>query len=526
MHLLPKLTQLFDKLNDTDFKDLQVNMDCEAELRQYQSTITTFTVDEKRQLCDSIYTHLAEYKLESQIYIVSFLAHIAPNIKYTRDLLRLCQNDEVFTPETQFYFYYQITHKRFVQAYRFDSAASFILSRFYKHIYLRYKSSITDEMCWIPPEERNKNFIVVMTSQFISITHGPTKTALDRCRVLQEHMHKQIILINTSEALAYTDYRPFFNFILPNYAQDCLNTQHIEYENATYRYFQYDATTPCISSITDILAFIRKNKPYCIFTIGGNSIMSDMCSNLVPTISISLAPSDLTTTEGTFQVIGRKITDEDITLIQKLGKDKEHILSSIFTSSFKAQTKHLTRSELNLPEDACLALVVGGRLQDEIQDDFFNMMIPTIRYNVFYVFAGCFDSYEKYMNKYPVLQSSCAFIGFAEDILAVNECCDIYVNPKRIGGGTSVAEALHMGLPVVTFHYGDGGLGAGEEFHVSDYDEMTQVIIQYATDKEFYAAMSEKATARAAVLTDSVSAFSGILPAIEHSPLFINPPKA
>lgn len=153
MHLLPKLTHLFDKLNDTDFKDLQLYMDCEAELRQYHSTITAFTVDEKIQLCDSIYTHLDEYKLESQIYIVSFLAHIAPNIKYTRELLRLCQNDEVFTPETQFYFYYQITHKRFIQAYCFDSGASLLLNRFYKHIYLRYKSSITDEMCWIPPEE-------------------------------------------------------------------------------------------------------------------------------------------------------------------------------------------------------------------------------------------------------------------------------------------------------------------------------------------------------------------------------------
>lgn len=110
--------------------------------------------------------------------------------------------------------------------------------------------------------------------------------------------------------------------------------------------------------------------------------------------------------------------------------------------------------------------------------------------------------------------------GLQEDVLAVNECCDLYLNPKRIGGGTSVAEALYKGLPVVTMDYGDGGLGAGKEFHVSDYEEMYELVLKYANDKEFYKLMSEKAKERAQRLMDSKKEFVKIIETMENSKLF------
>lgn len=526
MDLLPKLLQLFKNLSDSDFKDVTFELNYETQLRQYYSEITSYSNEERLRICDSLYAVITDFKPEIQVYILSFLAHTAPSTQYTKELIQLCRNDEIFSPETQFYFYYQINHKQFVHTYESDSETSLMLARFYKHIYLRYKETVSEEMLWIPPVERNKNFIVVMTSQLISMSHAPTKTAYDRCYVLQKNMKKQLMLVNTSEALSYTGYHPLFNFIIPNYTSDLLDIQEIEFTDTSFRYFQFNNTTPSPDSINDILSFIRRNKPYCIFTIGGSSIMADMCSNLVPTVSISLAFSDLTITEGTFQLIGRNINEDDISFVKQLGKPKEHLLSSIFTFSFRPQTTHFTRSELNLPENDFLALIVGGRLNEEVQNDFLEMMKATVEHNVHFVFAGSFSDYESCMKQHPELRDSCTFIGFMNDILAVNECCDIYVNPRRIGGGSSVAEALYKGLPVVSLDYGDGGLNAGKDFHVADYEEMKQTIIRYATDKEFYSAMSEKAIARAAILTDSAAAFSKVLPAIEHSPLFTDPPQA
>ena len=111
-------------------------------------------------------------------------------------------------------------------------------------------------------------------------------------------------------------------------------------------------------------------------------------------------------------------------------------------------------------------------------------------------------------------------MGYQEDVLAVNECCDVYLNPRRIGGGTSGAAALYKGLPVVTLNYGDVGVGAGEDFHVKDYEDMYHQVVRYSKDKEYYARMSQKAIQRASELTDSKKEFVRIIRKVEQSNRF------
>ena len=104
--------------------------------------------------------------------------------------------------------------------------------------------------------------------------------------------------------------------------------------------------------------------------------------------------------------------------------------------------------------------------------------------------------------------------------MAVDECCDLYINPKRLGGGTSVAEALYKGLPAVTLDYGDVGVGAGSDFLVKDYEEMYKKVILYAQDKEFYEKMSKRARERAVELMNSRSEFLKIIQKAEESDAF------
>ena len=44
-----------------------------------------------------------------------------------------------------------------------------------------------------------------------------------------------------------------------------------------------------------------------------------------------------------------------------------------------------------------------------------------------------------------------------DDLPGILRNCDIYVNPPRMGGGFSVAEAMAEGLPVTAFSGSDGG---------------------------------------------------------------------
>ena len=153
-------------------------------------------------------------------------------------------------------------------------------------------------------------------------------------------------------------------------------------------------------------------------------------------------------------------------------------------------------------------MVVGARLDYEVDDCFVQeILLPLMEQGIFFVFMGVFDKYEAVVEKYPTLKEQSVFAGFIKDVLAVNELCDIYINPKRNGGGTSVIEAMVKGLPPVALNEGEVSLGAGEDFCLQDYSEMVQRALILKDDEEYYRAMSQKARERAAVMLDGASAF-------------------
>lgn len=82
------------------------------------------------------------------------------------------------------------------------------------------------------------------------------------------------------------------------------------------------------------------------------------------------------------------------------------------------------------------------------------------------------------------------------DVVGMIELSDLYVNPKRLGGGFSVIEAFHAGIPVVSIKYGDVATAAEEEFCVEDYNTMVNVINKYKSDKSFYIEMVNKGKER------------------------------
>ena len=98
-------------------------------------------------------------------------------------------------------------------------------------------------------------------------------------------------------------------------------------------------------------------------------------------------------------------------------------------------------------------------------------------------------------------------MGFTDDILSRLELCDLYVAPKRVGGGTSVVEAMFKGLPVVVLNHGDMAVNAGEEFCVNDYKDMQKKILEYYANPEYYKEMSQKAVKRAEQVLDSETEF-------------------
>jgi len=489
----------------------------EQALTAFQQSALSETSESRYALCETIYSDLDKYSTVFKAYILSFLTILSQSHVYTNCLLKLLLNTNDFTANNLFFIYYQITSKRFTNINLGNNETDELMSLVYKKVYNTYKTSLSNRLQFIPKEERNSNLIIVFISQFLSLNHGPTKTILDRCLVIKNHIHKTPFIINTSEFLPLVGFTPFFCATAASYDNELLNNEQVEYQGENFSFLQCENNMPNTEDIGAIVNIVKRLKPYCIFNIGGSSILNDICSNIIPTITISTVPSERCMTEGQFQVIGRPITNNDKIWMKQEHKSPDHIIECRFTSSFKQQENKFSRSDLGLPADLFIGLVVGARLDLEITDDFIQILYKAMGNNIFIVFMGLYNHYEDICEQYPIFKTNSKYLGFMSDVLAVNECCDIYINPKRIGGGTSVAESFSKGLPAVTLNYGDVGLGAGEDFFVSDYDDMLQTLIKYAQDREFYAKMSQKALARAHILSNSTAEFIKVLSIAEKS---------
>ena len=146
-----------------------------------------------------------------------------------------------------------------------------------------------------------------------------------------------------------------------------------------------------------------------------------------------------------------------------------------------------------IPEEKFLIGVVGNRLDEEIDSEFVNVLenITSDNENVIFIFIGRVNLVKKLLEKLET-KNKIIYLGFRKDLMQVYGLLDLYLNPKRIGGGFSSSMALQADLPVVTLPDCDVAFNVGEDFCVDDYDEMVKIVKAYATDKMFYQKMKEK----------------------------------
>lgn len=168
-------------------------------------------------------------------------------------------------------------------------------------------------------------------------------------------------------------------------------------------------------------------------------------------------------------------------------------------------------------EGKFVLVVVGWRLDAEVDSAFLEMLERVVRQDeqIEVAFMGVFDSFGERVKAYPLFEKNSCFLGKQMDALAVLDCCNLYVNPKRNGGGSSVSEALYKGLPAITLPVGDVSVAAGDEFCVPDYEAMERQILRYAAEPEYYRQMAQRAKERAEQLLDSSQSFGTVVREIE-----------
>jgi len=441
-----------------------------------------------------------------KLVLKSIIMMLSKDAYYTNAYLEEVVNNNCSTTENMYFIYHQFKRMLFTRQAGFDKQAIETMNGLYDKSYINFADELKEYLVKIPLEERDRNLVMVMTVQFLGVNHAPSRSVLERVTALRI-LGKKVIVINTAEICLMNGYIPIYNVMLANYIDDYekLNVMKIGEDKVPFLQIPYNLPVPYKMQV--LAHMINKTKPYYILSIGTGSVLADLAGNIVPCASMAVIFSTLPYTKNKMKVLGRKLNEKEA----EYYKDKDNdIIESRFTFEVKPQKSVFSRKEKKLPENQFILIVVGARLHHDITDGFMEVLQEVCKKGCYVVFAGEMENYNILMEKYPVVAQNSTFTGYCDDMLALMEICDLYVNPDRSGGGFSVIEAFTKGKPGVYLNKGDVYTAGGEIFAVKDFEEMVRQILKYKDNKDYYNMMAGVARERAKFMTSSVEAMADI----------------
>ncbi|SEM24558.1 hypothetical protein SAMN04487770_13022 [Butyrivibrio sp. ob235] len=393
------------------------------------------------------------------------------------------------------------------------------VTRLYLDIYLeivdKYRKGLEISLDRIPYDERNQNLAVVITSQYTDMGHGPTKSCFYRAKALKQIGKKDVLIINTNDLLPYMPYLPLFWKVRQGVNTELNNANFVGDDEVRIDYFQLEEKDQMDNnSLATIIETVQELRPSFIVNIGGFNIAASLLNDVISVLLVGMAPGQLQYDGTDYFTCSLKETEDLYSLMEYVGAKKESLISSVFTSDLKKQVETHTRAEYGIPIDGFVACIIGARLDVDVDNEFANLL-NSIE-DVFYIFIGKFEKYDDICFKYRNLAENSLSVGSVSDTLSYIELCDIYINPKRLGGGTSSVEAMSKGVVPVSLTYGDVYYNIGEEFSLRDDAGLLERIGKLKSDKDYYAEMSIKAKKRAEYLCDTKHRFMDTISELEN----------
>ncbi len=449
---------------------------------------------------ETSYSNYFNYKLA----LYSILMKIGKSADYVNLYLSEVLDSSSSNAGNKYFVYHQFKRMLFTREVKSNNETGTLVNGLYVSCYKEFFDELKDNFIKIPSIERNRNLVMIMTVQFLGEEHAPTQTIMERIKILKLS-GKSVVLVNTAELNLLNGYLPLYGINFGNVFEEYNELNEFKIDKYKVPFLQIPEDLPIQYRMQVLIHLINKIKPYYILSIGNGSILADLCGNIVPCASMSVVFSSIPKTKNNMKIIGRKLKEDE----KKLYIDDD-IIESRFTFELKEQKLHYSKMDKNLPDNKFILVVVGTRLQFDVTDEFMKMLQEVCQKGCYVVFAGIMDNYDNLMENYPVVSANSSFIGYCDDILALMEICDLYVNPDRIGGGFSIIEAFSKGKPGVYLKSGDVYTAGGDSFAVNNFDEMAKQILRYKNDKDYYKNMSGLAKERAKLMTSSKEAIEDI----------------
>ncbi len=468
--------------------------------------------------CTQVVNHAITQDPVFNLFLISFLFKIDPKPDYLRLVIHLA-SDGHLTLEECHQVYWQIRQTLFSSGATPDAESFELVYRFYLTLSNIWKEQLGPHVgAWVPPEERHQNKVVVLTNQLLSELHAPSADTYQNAQVLKA-LGKDVLLINTADLPSQMRV-PLFNPALSNYSEAALGVRQIRYEADSFPFYQCPPTMPEPSEIMKVVNLVRTHNPQFVLSLGGSSPTADLCS-LFTTVATIPFGGLVPIAASQALVIPRVIKDADRRLRDGLGFHEDALVTAQYAFAVQEAEAPLSRTSLDIPEDAIAFCVVGTRFDRELTPSFLSILEAAVAQNshLFFVFAGPIDDTGSLLKERQTLEERCRFLGFRDDVPKILGACDAYLNPPRAGGATSAVAAMAAGIPVLSQPWGDVAEQACREgFYEpwSDAEDIAAFAQRLAEDPDRDGALSAKLKERALACTDRPAMIRGLIDHLEN----------
>lgn len=161
------------------------------------------------------------------------------------------------------------------------------------------------------------------------------------------------------------------------------------------------------------------------------------------------------------------------------------------------QQKHSYSKEVryNIPKESFVIVSVGNRLSYELDQELVDCLLGLMdkKRDMYWIVVGDLGVSKYFVGKRN--SDSIRIVEYEEDIMALYELCDVFLNPDRIGGGYSIKFAMQQGVVVVALKKNLRGAAkwVGEEELIDGgYMEQIQYIERLYSDSVLLSEKKER----------------------------------
>lgn len=483
--------------------------ECLAVLRRADKALESSKDGEREELVHYVEA-LRGSGFHTQVLLLSFLFGFTRDPVWARRLLDAVEFVHLPLAVAKF-LYWQLDATAFRFPGVYDDAARVRIAGFYQRVVQVARAILPDHRRWIPPEARTAGNIVVTAVQMIGVAHAPTHQVLENCRTLQRYFWKRVLLVNTAE-IPQAMPIPFYNAFAANSEPGLAGHTSIRYRDEVLAFRQFDGGMNTADEVAAYVDLVAAWNPSFILTLGGPSVAADFCADFTTVATMPMA-CELPVSRGTLYLVPGAPNQRARWFQNALGIADERVIFTPFAYDLPARSRSLTRAAMGIPDDAFAIAVVGNRLDDDVSANFVEALAGMLGRvpRTFAVFIGEFPRYSEIAGTNRVIRERSCTAGFQKDLLAVYEVCDAFLNPPRLGGGSSAAFALAMGLPVLTLAGGDVSGVVCDEFRFASYEAMREELRRYVADAAFRQQRKGLARSRFRELSDRTAAVGHLL---------------